>query len=152
MSGAGKSTLAEALRVRLRASGFRVEVLDGDAIRTDLSKGLGFSKQDRDTNIRRVGYVSRLLSRNGVFVIAATVSPYREARDEVRRQHEAPFVEVFVDCSLDELIRRDTKGLYARAVSGEITQFAGASDRNTVEECVDPILGWLDRAGFAVRQ
>src|SRR3979490_625855 len=91
MSGAGKSTLTEALSPRLKARGRRVEILDGDEVRTNLSKGLGFSKEDRDTNIRRIGYVARLLSRNGVVAIAAAISPYREVRDEVRRTHEATF-------------------------------------------------------------
>src|SRR6266487_5089510 len=113
LSGAGKSTLAEQLVSTFKERGYRVELLDGDEVRTNLSKGLGFSKEDRDTNIRRIGYVARLLSRNGVVAVAAAISPYREVRDEVRRAHEATFVETFVDCSLDELVRRDRKGLYA---------------------------------------
>jgi adenylylsulfate kinase len=128
LSGAGKSTLALAVRDALVSRGRRVEILDGDEIRENLSKGLGFSKEDRDTNIRRIGYVARLLSRNGIVAIAAAISPYREIRDEVRRAHQAPFVEVFVDCPLDELIRRDKKGLYARALRGEIGNFTGISD------------------------
>src|SRR5918993_1543250 len=109
LSGAGKTTLTEAILPHLRATGVRVEVLDGDEVRTNLSKGLGFSKEDRDTNIRRIGYVGRLLSRNGVGVIAAAISPYREIRDEVRRAVEADgaaFVEVYVKASLDALIAR----------------------------------------------
>src|SRR2546427_1527597 len=120
LSGVGKSTLAQAVREEIVAQGQRVEILDGDEIRTNLSKGLGFSKEDRDTNIRRIGYVARLLSRNGVVVIAAAISPYREERDEVRRSHEATFIEAFVDCSLDELVRRGKKGLYAIALRGEL--------------------------------
>src|SRR2546429_3223608 len=111
LSGAGKSTLSENLVRIFRERGYRVELLDGDEVRTNLSKGLGFSKEDRDTNIRRIGYVARLLSRNGVVAITAAISPYREVRAEVRQSHDAPFVEVFVDCSLDELVRRDRKGL-----------------------------------------
>jgi adenylyl-sulfate kinase len=131
LSGAGKSTLAARLRDEIRARGGRVEVLDGDEVRTHLSKGLGFSKEDRDTNIRRIGYVARLLARNGVGVIAAAISPYRAVRDEVRGWVEGDgvaFIEVFVDCPLEELTRRDVKGLYARALRGEIPNFTGVSD------------------------
>lgn len=131
LSGAGKTTLTEALVPQLRARGVKVEVLDGDEVRTNLSKGLGFSKEDRDTNIRRIGYVARLLARNGVGVIAAAISPYRDIRDEVRQSVEADgakFVEVFVKASLDTLIARDVKGLYKKALSGEIKQFTGVSD------------------------
>src|SRR5206468_503294 len=95
--------------------------------RNTLSHDLGFSKQDRDTNVRRIGFVTRLLSRNGIVAIAAAISPYRAIRDEVRRAHEAPFVEVFVDCPLDALIRRDTKGLYAKAIHGELANMSGIS-------------------------
>jgi adenylylsulfate kinase len=131
LSGAGKTTLTEALVPQLRTRGVQVEVLDGDEVRTNLSKGLGFSKEDRDTNIRRIGYVARLLSRNGVGVIAAAISPYRDIRDEVRQSVEADgakFVEVFVKASLDTLIARDVKGLYKKALAGEIKQFTGVSD------------------------
>jgi adenylyl-sulfate kinase len=129
LSGAGKSTLAQAIRDALVARGHRVEILDGDEVRQNLSKGLGFSKEDRDTNIRRIGYVAHLLSRNGVVAITAAISPYREVRDEVRRAHGAvAFVEVFVDCTIDELVRRDVKGLYAKAIRGEIKNFTGVSD------------------------
>src|ERR1700690_3492159 len=103
MSGAGKSTLANLVADDLKARGHRVEVLDGDEIRTHLSKGLGFSKEDRDTNIRRIGYVARLLSRNGVIAISAAISPYRDVRDELRQAHDTPFIEVFVDCPIDAL-------------------------------------------------
>ena len=127
LSGAGKSTLAQLAAVELRRRGYRVEVLDGDEVRTNLSKGLGYSKTDRDTNIRRIGYVCKLLARNGVVAIAAAISPYREVRDEVRRMH-VRFVEVYVKCSLGALIERDAKGLYKKALAGEISGFTGISD------------------------
>jgi len=131
LSGAGKTTLAVELTHQLRARGVSVEVLDGDQVRTNLSKGLGFSKEDRDTNIRRIGYVCRLLSRNGVATIAAAISPYRETRDEVRRlieQEGVEFIEVFVSCSIEVLAARDTKGLYQKALAGQITGFTGIDD------------------------
>lgn len=131
LSGAGKSTLAQRLVPELRARGINVEVLDGDDVRTNLSQGLGFSKEDRDLNIRRIGYVSRLLSRNGVGAITAAISPYREVRDEVRRaveQDGAAFVEVFVKCPIAVLAERDVKGLYKKALAGEIKGFTGISD------------------------
>ncbi len=127
LSGAGKSTLARALEQALRDRQRHVEVLDGDEVRENLSKGLGFSKEDRDTNIRRIAYVARLVSRSGGVAITAAISPYRGIRDEARAQI-GPFVEVFVRCPLDVLIKRDTKGLYARALRGEIAQFTGVSD------------------------
>src|SRR5499433_2117314 len=127
LSGAGKSTLAEAILPELLERGLRVEILDGDEVRTHLSKGLGFSREDRDTNIRRIGYVARLLARNGAVAITAAISPYREVRDEVRAQ-TPNFVEVYVRCSLDELVRRDVKGLYQKALAGEISNFTGVSD------------------------
>ncbi|HTD68896.1 MAG TPA: adenylyl-sulfate kinase [Gemmatimonadales bacterium] len=127
LSGAGKSTLAAAVSAELRGRGIPVEVLDGDEVRQNLSKGLGFSREDRDTNIRRIGYVAKLLTRNGVAVITAAISPYRAIRDEVRDQIGA-FIEVYVKASLDECIRRDTKGLYRKALAGEIPQFTGVSD------------------------
>src|SRR5256886_8971304 len=117
LSGAGKSTLGAAVSAELRDRGIPVEVLDGDEVRQNLSKGLGFSREDRDTNIRRIGYVAKLLTRNGVAVITAAISPYRAIRDEVREDIGA-FVEGYVKASLDECIRRDTKGLYARALAG----------------------------------
>jgi len=127
MSGAGKSTLGDALARELRARGLRVEVLDGDEIREHLSQDLGFSKQDRDTQVQRIAYLTRLLVRNGVAVIVAAVSPYAEARARARESIDR-FVEVHVDCSLDELVRRDVKGLYRRALAGEIEHFTGVSD------------------------
>lgn len=131
LSGAGKTTLAGRLAPELRARGLRVEVLDGDEVRTNLSKGLGFSKEDRDTNVRRIGYVARLLARNGVAAIAAAISPYAEVREEVRRAVEgdgADFIEVYVECPLDVLAERDVKGLYRKALAGEIRGFTGVSD------------------------
>jgi adenylyl-sulfate kinase len=126
-SGAGKTTLAQLLEKRLLSSGARVEVLDGDVIRTSLSKGLGFSREDREENIRRIGFVCELLARNGVVAIAALISPYRGARDAVRRQIPH-FVEVHVGCPLEVLIGRDVKGLYKQALAGERPQFTGISD------------------------
>jgi len=127
LSGAGKSTVGSIIEGRLRGLGARVEVLDGDVVRTHLSKGLGFSKEDRDTNIRRIGFVCQLLSRNGVIAIGAAISPYRETRDWVRSQVEH-FVEVYVSCPLDTLVERDVKGLYKQALAGEIKEFTGVSD------------------------
>jgi adenylyl-sulfate kinase len=129
MSGAGKTTLARRLEADIRERGFRAEVLDGDSIREQLSKGLGFTKPDRDLNVRRIGFVSNLLRRNGVFAIAALISPYRESRQAVRREHSSgSFIEIFVDCPLQDLIARDRKGLYERAIRGEIANFTGISD------------------------
>lgn len=131
LSGAGKTTLAQALSARLTASGMRVETLDGDEVRENLSRGLGFSQQDRETNIRRIGFVARLLARNGVVVLGAAISPYRQSRGDVRRSIESEglrFVEVFVRCPIETLIGRDVKGLYAKALSGEVKQFTGISD------------------------
>lgn len=131
LSGAGKTTLATALAAELARRGVKVEILDGDEVRTNLSKGLGFSKEDRDTNIRRIGYVCRLLSRNGTGVIAAAISPYREVRNEVRSQIEAEgvaFIEVFARCPIRVLAERDVKGLYRKAMAGEIKEFTGVSD------------------------
>ena len=127
LSGAGKTTIARLLEERLRARGATVEVLDGDIVRTRLSKGLGYSKEDRNENIRRIGFVCELLSRNGVIAIVAAISPYRSVRQEVR-SHIRNFVEVFVDCPLDVLVRRDAKGLYKKALAGEIPNFTGVSD------------------------
>jgi adenylyl-sulfate kinase len=137
LSGAGKSTLAAQVSRELASRRIRAEVLDGDEVRQNLSKGLGFSREDRDTNIRRIGYVAKLLTRNGVAVITAAISPYRAVRDEVRGEIGA-FVEVYVKASLDECIRRDTKGLYARALAGKIPQFTGVSD--PYEEPLEPEL------------
>lgn len=127
LSGAGKSTISTMVVDRLRAAGARVELLDGDTVRTNLSKGLGFSKEDRDTNIRRIGFVCELLSRHGVIAVAAAISPYREVREEVRRRI-ANFVEVYVECPLDVVVGRDVKGLYRKALDGQIPSFTGVSD------------------------
>ena len=166
LSGAGKTTLATALASQLGRRGLKVEIIDGDEVRTNLSKGLGFSKEDRDTNIRRIGYVSRLLARNGAGVIAAAISPYREVRDEVRRTIEAEgaaFIEVFVKCPIAVLAERDVKGLYKKALAGEIKEFTGVSDpyeepldpevvvetdRETIEQSARKIVQELTRQGF----
>src|SRR5436309_700620 len=130
LSGSGKSTLANALIPELHARGHRVELLDGDEVRTNLSKGLGFSKEDRDTNIKRIGYVANLLSRNGVITITAAISPYREVRDWVRAlvSERAGFVEVYAAAPLEVCEKRDTKGLYKKARAGLLKQFTGIDD------------------------
>lgn len=128
LSGAGKSTIARQVERDLRARGDKVEVLDGDVVRENLSKGLGFSKADRDTNIRRIAFVADLLSRNGVVCICAAISPYAAVRDEARELMGQRFVEIYVRASVDECARRDTKGLYAKAFNGEISEFTGVSD------------------------
>jgi adenylyl-sulfate kinase len=128
LSGAGKSTLSNIVGDELRKHGYKVEILDGDVVRTHLSKGLGFSKEDRDTNIRRIGWVCHVLSRNCVVAIAAAISPYRAIRDEVRGMHNGNFFEVYVECPIPVLAARDVKGLYKRALAGEIQNFTGISD------------------------
>ena len=131
LSGSGKSTLSENLVEIFREKGYRVELLDGDEIRTNLSKGLGFSKEDRDINIRRIGYVARLLARNGVIAITAAISPYAEIRNEVRAmaaENSVPFIEAYANATLDALVERDVKGLYKKALAGEIKNFTGVSD------------------------
>jgi adenylyl-sulfate kinase len=162
LSGAGKSTLAEALAPVLQERGKKVEILDGDIVRTNLSKGLGFSKEDRDTNILRIGFVAHLLSRNGVAVITAAISPYAEIRDQ-NRALIGDFVEVYAKCSIEELTRRDVKGLYEKALRGEIANFTGISDpyeapqnpevvvdteTETIEESMAKILGYLEAQGY----
>ena len=127
LSGSGKSTVTAILERELRDRGLRVEVLDGDVVRTHLTKGLGFSREDRDENIRRVGWVCALLSRNDVVAIAAVISPYRAVRDEVR-ERIGRFVEVYMEAPVEVLAGRDTKGLYRRAMAGEIANFTGISD------------------------
>jgi adenylylsulfate kinase len=166
LSGAGKSTLANLVAEQLRERGHRVEVLDGDEVRTNLSKGLGFSKEDRDTNIRRIGYVCKLLARNGVIAISAAISPYREVRDEIRSQHDH-FFEVYVKCPLDTLVERDVKGLYRKALKGEIGNFTGVSDpyeepfnpelvleshRETPEQSLVRLLQLLEQVGLVAGQ
>jgi adenylylsulfate kinase len=131
LSGAGKTTLARALARDLQAAGLNVEVLDGDQMRQTLCRGLGFSREDRDENIRRIGFVARLLARNGVVVLASAISPYRQSRDDVRRAIEgdgARFFEVFVRCPIEVLIERDVKGLYRKALAGQIKNFTGIDD------------------------
>jgi adenylyl-sulfate kinase len=131
LSGSGKSTLSVPVAERLRAAGLPVEILDGDEVRTHLSKGLGFSKEDRDTNIRRIGFVARLLARNGAVAITAAISPYRDVRDEQRTLvtgDGAGFCEVYTECPIDVLADRDVKGLYRKAMAGEIAHFTGVSD------------------------
>ncbi|HEV8232699.1 MAG TPA: sulfate adenylyltransferase [Thermoanaerobaculia bacterium] len=165
LSGAGKSTLAIALRPHLQRER-PVEVLDGDEVRTYLSKGLGFSKEDRDANVRRIGYVARLLARNGVAAITAAISPYAQTRDEVRRlaaEDGVAFVEVFAHAELESLVRRDVKGLYEKALAGEIPNFTGISDPyeppdapdvlvhtdgESIEESVAAILAGLRERGL----
>jgi len=165
LSGAGKSTLAQAVRDTL-AQAWRVEILDGDEIRTHLSKGLGFSKEDRDTNIRRIGLVARLLARNGVLAIAAAISPYRDVRDELRAlaaRDGVPFVEIFAEAEIEALAERDVKGLYRKALAGELANFTGVSDpyepplspevvvrsdRETIEASRDRILAVLAARGL----
>lgn len=163
LSGAGKSTLAQYLTPKLMEMGKKVEVLDGDEVRENLSKGLGFSKEDRDTNIRRIGYVANMLARNGVAAITAAISPYRELRREIRDRAQASFVEVFVYCPLEVVEERDTKGLYKKARAGIIKNFTGISDPyeepercevkvNTAEESIeqsaDKILAYLKGQGL----
>jgi adenylyl-sulfate kinase len=128
LSGAGKTTISHLVETELRDRGSRVEVLDGDVVRENLSKGLGFSKEDRDTNIRRIAFVADLLSRNGVPVITAAISPYREIRDEARELMADRFIEVFVKASVEVCAERDVKGLYEKAFRGEIKEFTGVSD------------------------
>ena len=163
LSGAGKTTIADALEPLLRERGItKLEKLDGDVVRTHLSKGLGFSKEDRDTNIRRIGWVAQVLTRNDVCVLASAISPYREIRDENRRDI-GDFVEVYVKCSIPELTRRDVKGLYEKALKGEIANFTGISDpyeeplnpevtvdteTESLEESVAKVLSVLEERGY----
>jgi 3'-phosphoadenosine 5'-phosphosulfate synthase len=166
LSGAGKSTIANALKAELEARGRHVELLDGDEVRTHLSKGLGFSKEDRDTNIRRIGYVARLVARSGGVAITAAISPYREVRDEIRAQTPA-FVEVFARAPLDTLVERDVKGLYKKAIAGEIANFTGVSDpyeeplhpevtcdtsRESVDQSLAKVIDALERLGHLDRE
>ena len=162
LSGAGKSTLAGRLATELRRRGMKVEILDGDEVRTNLSKSLGFSKEDRDTNIKRIGYVCKLLTRNGVVAISAAISPYREVRD-YNRGEIGNFVEGYVKCSIEALTRRDVKGLYKKALAGEVKNFTGVSDpyeaplnpevvvdteQQREDESLRMILEYLERSGW----
>jgi adenylylsulfate kinase len=128
LSGAGKTTIAEIVEKELRGRFGKIEVLDGDIVRTNLSKGLGFSREDRDTNVLRIGFVADLLTRNGVGVIVSAISPFKEVRDQVKRNVGEDFIEVFVDAPLEVCAERDVKGLYKKALAGEIPQFTGVSD------------------------
>jgi adenylyl-sulfate kinase len=163
LSGSGKSTIAEMLYHELQARGLRTEILDGDVVRQNLSKGLGFSKEDRDTNVRRIGFVAELLTRNGVATICCPISPYAAIRDEVRAKIGA-FVEVYVSATVEEIAaNRDPKGLYAKALAGEITGFTGVDDPyeapehpelvvdtlvETPEESLAKVLGTLASLGY----
>jgi adenylyl-sulfate kinase len=162
MSGSGKSTLADLVAARLRDMGARVEVIDGDIIRTRLCHGLGFSKSDREENISRIGFVCELLSRNGVIAIAAAISPYRACREELRSRI-ANFIEVYMTCPVEVLVERDVKGLYKKALAGEIPHFTGISDpyepptapevtvdssKDTLEDSVASILLVLEQRGI----
>ena len=162
LSGAGKSTLSEVIEHRLKARGRNVEILDGDIVRTHLSKGLGFSKEDRDTNIKRIAFVCGLLTRNDVACISAAISPYRETRAWARN-HIGNFVEVYVKCPIDVCRQRDVKGLYKLADEGKIKGFTGVddpyeepdhpeliveTDRETVEESVARIFAKLEELGY----
>ena len=163
LSCSGKTTLSRVLEAELRKRGLtKIEVLDGDLIRTHLSKGLGFSKEDRDTNIKRIGFVCKLLSRNGVIAIAAAISPYRETRD-YNRKEIGDFVEVYCRASLEVCIQRDVKGLYKKALAGEIKNYTGIddpyeeplnpevvleTDRETPEESVKKIVRKLESLGY----
>lgn len=128
LSGAGKTTISRLVEKELHRRGMKVEILDGDIVRENLSKGLGFSKEDRDTNIRRIGFVCELLTRNDVVAIAAAISPYRAIRDENRARVGGRFVEVYAKCPIDVLAERDVKGLYKKALRGEIKNFTGVDD------------------------
>jgi adenylylsulfate kinase len=162
LSGAGKSTIAQLLERRLKESGIKVEVLDGDVVRTHLSKGLGFSREDRDTNIKRIAFVCSLLTRNGVICVSAAISPYRDVRAWAR-QEIGNFVEVFVDCPIEVCRQRDVKGLYKLADEGKLKNFTGVddpyerpehpelvveTDKETVEESVARILARLAESGY----
>ena len=162
LSGSGKTTIARELEKQLRARGVKVEILDGDIVRTNLSKGLGFTKEDRDTNIRRIGYVAKLLARSGACAITAAISPYRATRDEQRAQI-GRFVEVYCRCPIAVLTARDPKGLYRRALAGEIKHFTGiddpyeppespdvvvATDTESKEESLDRIVRKIEALGY----
>jgi adenylyl-sulfate kinase len=140
LSGSGKSTIAEMLFHEFKARGLNTEILDGDEVRKNLSKGLGFSKEDRDTNILRIGFVANLLTRNGVATICCPISPYKETRDACREQI-GDFVEVYVHATVEELAQnRDPKGLYKKALAGEITGFTGVDDPYEVPENPELVL------------
>lgn len=140
LSGAGKTTVTNAVRGKLAGRGVRVEVLDGDELREHLSPRLGFSKEDRDAHVTRVGYLARLLARNGVLVLVPVIAPYREARDAVRTEHEAgghPYALVYISTSVETCARRDVKGLYAKQAAGQISHLTGVDDPYEVPEDPD---------------
>ena len=149
LSGAGKSTLATAVASALAPR--RIEILDGDEVRTHLSKGLSFSREDRDTNVHRIAFVARLLASHGVGVITAAISPYAATRADVRAlasERGIPFVEVFADASIDALVARDVKGLYAKALAGQVEHFTGISD--PYEAPISPdVVAYTDRESIA---
>ncbi|ESA36336.1 adenylylsulfate kinase [Leptolyngbya sp. Heron Island J] len=162
LSGSGKTTISQALEKKLRAAGAKLEILDGDIVRTNLTKGLGFSKEDRDENVRRIGFVANLLTRNGVIVLVSAISPYRDVRDQVR-QRIGDFVEVYANASVEVCESRDVKGLYKKARSGEIKNFTGISDpyeepltpevnceteQETLEESVNKVMAKLEELGY----
>ena len=162
LSGSGKTTISRAVADEIKLRDRNVELLDGDVVRTHLSKGLGFSKEDRDTNIRRIGFVANLLSRNGVVAITAAISPYRDVRNEVRAM-TANFLEVYVSAPLDVCESRDVKGLYAKARAGEIKGFTGiddpyeaplspeiicCTDKETITESVNKVIMELEQRGY----
>jgi adenylyl-sulfate kinase len=162
LSGSGKSTIAELLAEELERRGVRWELLDGDVIRTNLSKGLGFSKEDRDTNILRIGWVAERLTYHGAAVLVSAISPYREIRDKVRTQIPR-FVEVYVSCPVEVCAQRDVKGLYEKAFRGEIKGFTGIddpyepptnpelvleTDRSSPEECLSIVVARLEELGY----
>ncbi len=166
LSGAGKSTLSKKLAAELRDRGLRVEILDGDEVRMNLSQGLSFSKEDRDINVKRIGYVCKLLTRNDVWALSAAISPYREVR-EFNRQQIGRYIEIYVECSLETLEKRDVKGLYKKALAGQIEHFTGVSDpyeppvaaeitvnseKETVAESLGKILAYLEERRLIPRK
>jgi len=167
LSCSGKTTLSKLIEAELRGRGLeKIEILDGDVVRTHLSKGLGYSKEDRDTNIKRIGYVCKLLTRNGIIAISAAISPYREARDFNRREI-VDFIEVYCKCPLEVCIERDAKGLYKKALAGEIKNYTGIddpyeepldpevvleTDKETPEESVGKVIQKLEELGYLLKK
>lgn len=162
LSGAGKTTISAVIAQKLQDANCKLEVLDGDVVRTNLTKGLGFSKEDRDTNVRRIGFVANLLTRNGVIVIVSAISPYRAVRDELKEKIGS-FVEIFVNAPVEECEKRDVKGLYKKARAGEIKQFTGISDPyepplspeiecrtdlEELDESVEKVMSYLKENGY----
>ncbi|NEU78556.1 adenylyl-sulfate kinase [Nostoc sp. UIC 10630] len=164
LSGAGKTTIALSVAQELRSRNYQVELLDGDVVRTHLSQGLGFSRQDRDINVRRIGFVANLLSRNGIIALVAAISPYRQVREELKKT-STNFIEIYVHAPIAVCESRDVKGLYALARAGQIQHFTGISDpyeepinpeiicqtdRFTVEQCVNQVLHYLETQGLII--